>query len=108
MPDEPTAARESFGDIAPALAEYTDKVLFGEVWRRPNLSPRDRSLITVTALVALYRINELPFHLKRAIENGVTRDEIIELITHLAFYSGWPTASSAVQIARRVFEERGA
>jgi 4-carboxymuconolactone decarboxylase len=105
MPDEPTAARESFGDIAPALAEYTDKVLFGDVWRRPNLSPRDRSLITVAGLVALYRTNELPFHVKRALENGVTRDEIIELITHLAFYSGWPTAATALPIARRVFEE---
>jgi len=107
MPAEPTAAREAFGDIAPALAEYTDKVLFGDVWRRPNLSPRDRSLITIAGLVALYRINELPFHLKRALENGVTRDEIIEVITHLAFYSGWPTANSGVQIARRVFEETG-
>jgi len=105
MPDEPTAARKAFGDVAPVLAEYTDKVLFGDVWRRANLSPRDRSLITVACLVALYRINELPFHLKRALENGVSRDELIELITHLAFYSGWPTASSAVQIARRVFEE---
>jgi 4-carboxymuconolactone decarboxylase len=105
MPDEPTAARESFGDIAPALADYTDKVLFGDVWRRPNLSARDRSLITVAALVALYRTNELPFHLKRALENGVTRDEIVELITHLAFYSGWPTANTALSIARRVFDE---
>jgi 4-carboxymuconolactone decarboxylase len=103
--DEPTAAREAFGDIAPTLAELTDKTLFGDVWRRPNLSARDRSLITVAALVSLYRINELPFHLERALENGVTRDELIELITHLAFYSGWPTASSAVGIARRVFEE---
>jgi 4-carboxymuconolactone decarboxylase len=108
MSDEPTAAREAFGDIAPALAEYTDTVLFGDVWRRPNLAPRDRSMVTVATLVALYRTNELPFHLKRALENGVTRDEIIEVITHLAFYSGWPTASSAVQIARRVFEESGA
>ena len=107
MADEPTAARESFGDIAPALAEYTDKVLFGDVWRRPGLSPRDRSLITVASLVALYRSNELPFHLKKALENGITRDEIIELITHLAFYSGWPTANTALAIARRVFEERG-
>jgi 4-carboxymuconolactone decarboxylase len=105
MADEPTAARESFGDIAPAFAEYTDKVLFGDVWRRSQLSPRDRSLITVASLVSLYRINELPFHLKRALENGVTRDEIIELITHLAFYSGWPTAATALPIARRVFEE---
>ncbi len=105
MADVPTAARESFGDIAPALAEYTDTVLFGDVWRRAGLSARDRSLITVAALVALYRTNELPFHLKRALENGVTRDEIIELITHLAFYSGWPTANTAVSIARRVFDE---
>jgi 4-carboxymuconolactone decarboxylase len=113
MPEEPTAAaptaaREAFGDLAPALAEYTDKVLFGDVWRRPGLSARDRSLITVATLVALYRTNELPFHIKRALENGVTRDEIIELITHLAFYSGWPTANTALGIARRAFEERGA
>jgi 4-carboxymuconolactone decarboxylase len=107
MPEEPTAARSSFGDIAPALAEITDKVLFGDVWRRPGLSPRDRSLITVASLVALYRVNELPFHLERALENGVTRDELIELITHLAFYSGWPTANTALSIARRVFEKPG-
>jgi 4-carboxymuconolactone decarboxylase len=105
MPQEPTAARESFGDIAPGLAEYTDNVLFGDVWRRPGLGPRDRSLITVACLVALYRTNELPFHMRRALENGVTRDELIELITHLAFYSGWPTANTAVAIARRVFDE---
>jgi 4-carboxymuconolactone decarboxylase len=105
MSDEPTAARESFGDIAPALAEYTDKVLFGDVWRRPNLSARDRSLITVASLVALYRTNEMSFHMKRALENGVTRDEIIELITHRAFYSGWPTAVTALAIARSTFDE---
>jgi 4-carboxymuconolactone decarboxylase len=108
MSDEPTAARESFGDIAPALAAYTDEVLFGDVWRRSGLSPRDRSLITVASLVSLYRMNELPFHLKRALENGVTRDEIIETITHLAFYSGWPTANTALSIARRIFEEDSA
>ncbi|HTW85164.1 MAG TPA: carboxymuconolactone decarboxylase family protein [Candidatus Sulfotelmatobacter sp.] len=104
MADEPTAARASFGDLAPALAEYTDKVLFGDVWRRPELGLRDRSLITVAALVALYRVNELPFHLQRALENGVTREEIVALITHLAFYSGWPTANTALAIARRVFD----
>jgi len=87
------------------LATYTDDVLFGDVWKRPELSPRDRSLITVASLVALYRVNELPFHLKKALENGVSRDELIELITHLAFYSGWPTANTALPIARRVFEE---
>ncbi len=107
MPDKPTAARQAFGDIAPVLATYTDEVLFGDVWERPGLSKRDRSLITVASLVSLYRINELPFHLKRALENGVTRDELLELITHLAFYSGWPTANSAVSIARRVFDEAG-
>lgn len=107
MSDDPSAARKAFGDIAPALAEYTDKVLFGDVWERPGLSPRDRSLITVAALIALYRTNELPFHIRKALENGVSRDEIIETITHLAFYSGWPTASTAATIAKRVFEEIG-
>jgi 4-carboxymuconolactone decarboxylase len=108
MPTEPTAARQAFGDVAPPLAEYTDKILFGEVWERPGLSPRDRSLITVASLVSLYRTNELPFHLKRALENGVTRDELVELITHLAFYSGWPTANSAVGALERVFAEAAA
>ncbi|HEX5183052.1 MAG TPA: carboxymuconolactone decarboxylase family protein [Allosphingosinicella sp.] len=105
MPSEPTAARKAFGHIAPPLAEITDKVLFGDVWERPGLSPRDRSLITVASLVSLYRTNELPFHLKRALDNGVTRGELVELITHLAFYSGWPTASTAVGILDRVFKE---
>ena len=105
MTDKPTAARNSFGDIAPALATYTDEVLFGDVWERPGLSKRDRSLVTVACLVSLYRTNELPFHLKRAIENGVTKDELIEAITHLAFYAGWPAAMTAVQAARRAFEE---
>ncbi len=103
MADEPTGGRKAFGDIAPALGEFTDKVLFGEVWERPGLSKRDRSLITVSALVAGYRTNELPFHLSRAIENGVTKNELIETITHLAFYCGWPAASTAVAIARKVF-----
>lgn len=107
MSSEPTAARKTFGDIAPALAEYTDTVLFGDVWERPGLSPRDRSLVTITSLISLYRINELPFHLNKALENGVTKDEIIEVITHLAFYSGWPTANTALSIARRVFNDAG-
>src|SRR5580700_5089693 len=80
MSEAPSRAQQAMGDIAPALANFTDDVLFGDVWRRPGLSPRDRSLITVAALVALYRINELPFHLKRALENGVSRAELIEAI----------------------------
>ena len=107
MPDKPSGTRSPFADIAPALAKITDEVLFGEVWKRPGLSPRDRSLITVASLIALYRTNELPFHIKRAIENGISRDELGEAITHLAFYAGWPAASTAVGIARRVFEEVG-
>lgn len=107
MPDTPSAGRQSFGDIAPALADYTDEVLFGDVWKRPDLSPRDRSLVTITSLISLYRHNELPFHLKRALANGVTKDEIIATITHLAFYGGWPVASTALPIARKVFEEAG-
>ncbi|HEV2596478.1 MAG TPA: carboxymuconolactone decarboxylase family protein [Sphingomicrobium sp.] len=97
--------RAPWGDIAQHLTEISDRILFGDVWQRPQLSPRDRSLVTVASLVALYRSNELPFHLRKALENGVTREEIIEVITHLAFYSGWPTASTAVGIARQVFAE---
>jgi 4-carboxymuconolactone decarboxylase len=105
MSTEPSNAGKSLGELAPALTGYTQRVLFGEVWERPGLSKRDRSLITVATLVALYRTNELPFHLKRALENGATQDELIELITHLAFYSGWPTAYTALGIARRIFAE---
>jgi 4-carboxymuconolactone decarboxylase len=107
MPQEPTNARNSFGDIAPHLAEITDKVLFGDVWEDPGLSPRDRSLVTITCLISLYRTNELPFHLKRALDNGVTRDEIIATLTHLAFYAGWPPAMTALGVARKVFEAAG-
>jgi 4-carboxymuconolactone decarboxylase len=105
MNDAPVKPVSPFADIAPALGSYTDDVLFGDVWERPALSKRDRSLITVSSLITGYRINELPFHLKRALENGVTRDELIETITHLAFYAGWPCASTAVALARRVFSE---
>ncbi len=107
MSDQPAPQRNPYSDIAPALGDYTDNVLFGEVWERPGLSKRDRSLITVATLIAGYRTNELPHHLKRALDNGVTRDELVEVITHLAFYAGWPAASTAVTIARRVFEENG-
>ena len=107
MKEEPTNARNNFGDIAPHLAELTDKVLFGDVWENSAVSPRDRSLVTITCLISLYRINEMPFHLKKAVENGLTRDEIVGAITHLAFYAGWPPAMTALPIARKVFEEAG-
>lgn len=94
-----------YADIAPALDELTQRVLFGQVWERPELSKRDRSLITVATLIAQYRMNELPFHLKFALQNGVTHDELVEVITHLAFYAGWPTANTAIGIARQVFAE---
>ena len=103
MANETSIAQRAVGDIAPKLAELTDDVLFGDIWARPGLSPRDRSLVTVAALVALYRANELPNHLRRALDNGVTREELVELITHLAFYSGWPTAMSAMRVAKEVF-----
>lgn len=80
------------------FSELTEKVLFGDIWQRPHLSPRERSLATVAALVAMYRLEQLPFHLERAVDNGLTADELAELITHLAFYSGWPTAASALKL----------
>ena len=98
-PDAPGAAeRAAFQRHAPAFAGYTEDVLFGDVWQRPGLSPRDRSLITVAALVALNRVAQLPFHLQRAVDNGLSTDELAEAITHLAFYAGWPCAASAVPL----------
>jgi 4-carboxymuconolactone decarboxylase len=94
------------GDLAPKFTELTDQVLFEDVWERPSLRKRDRSLITVAALVALNRTQQLDFHLKLALENGVTKDELLEAITHLAFYSGWPTAMSAMILAKDIFKER--
>jgi|SRR4051794_19116932 4-carboxymuconolactone decarboxylase len=100
-----TPMRAPWRDIAPHLTDISDKVLFDDVWQRPQLTPRDRSLITVATLIALYRSNELPFHLRKALENGVTREELVEVITHLAFYSGWPTASTALTIVRQVLAD---
>jgi 4-carboxymuconolactone decarboxylase len=98
--------RERLRPVVPKLIDLTENVLFGDVWERPGLSKRDRSLITVAALVALYRPEQLRGHLQRALSNGVTKEEISELITHLAFYSGWPTAISAAGLAKSVFEEQ--
>jgi len=92
-------------DLAPKLVEITEQVIFGDVWERPGLAKRDRSLITVSALVALNRPEQLRGHLRLAQKNGVTRDEIIEAITHLAFYAGWPNAITAVNVAKEIFDE---
>jgi len=100
----PSSAREQVRPIAPKLVELAEKVVYGEVWERPGLSKRDRSLITVATLVALGRERQLRGHLERALANGVTKDEIGELITHLAFYAGWPAAMTAALVAKEVFE----
>jgi 4-carboxymuconolactone decarboxylase len=99
-------AQQLMGDIAPKLAELTDAVLFGDVWERPGLAKRDRSLVTVSALVALNRPDQLRSHMRIARQNGVTEQELVETITHLAFYAGWPNAISAVSVAREVFHEK--
>ena len=103
---QPTRAQQLMGDFAPKLAELTDNVLFGDVWERPGLSKRDRSLITVSALIALNRPDQLRSHLARARDNGVAQEEVVEVITHLAFYAGWPNAVTAVSVAREVFQKK--
>ena len=100
---EPSGAQKAFGDFAPAFVSFTDDVLFGQVWTRPELSPRDRSLVTVAALTAAGNTEQLTYHLSLARENGVTVTELIEAITHLAFYAGWPKAMSAMAVAGQVF-----
>ena len=103
-PATTSAAREALRAFAPKLVDLTDNVLFGDVWERKGLSKRDRSLITCAALVAMNRTEQLRGHVARAIDNGVTKDEIIEMITHLAFYGGWPVSMSAANVAKKVFE----
>jgi 4-carboxymuconolactone decarboxylase len=102
---EQTAAQKLVGDFAPKLAELTDEVLFGDVWERAELSKRDRSLVTVAALIANGNTEQLTGHLKRAKENGISEAELSEVITHLAFYAGWPRAMSAVKVAKEVFKK---
>lgn len=106
MVKKQTAGRDQLGDFAPKFAELNDDVLFGQVWsREKELSPRDRSLITVTALIAKGSFEQLPYHMQTAKNNGITKDEIAEVITHLAFYLGWPNAWSAFNIAKKVWAD---
>lgn len=100
-----TGGRQAFGDFAPGLVHYTDEVLFDEVWERAGLSKRDRSLVTVAALTAMGKTDQLTFHLDFARQNGVTEDELKEAITHLAFYTGWPNGMSAMTVAKDVFTQ---
>ncbi len=100
-----SSAAQTLGELAPKLVDLTENVLFGDVWERPELSKRDRSLITVAALVSLYRTEQLGFHLRRAIENGVTQDELVEAITHLAFYAGWPSAVTGMTMLKAIVED---
>ncbi len=105
MSTEPSSIRKALGDFAPKLVELTDDILFGDVWERPELSKRDRSLVTVAALVAGGHTEQLPFHLRRGRENSLTESELIEAITHLAFYCGWPRAMSAIGVAKEAFRK---
>jgi 4-carboxymuconolactone decarboxylase len=98
-------AKKTAYEAVPQLGKLRDEVLFGDVWEQPELSKRDRSLVTISVLTALYRTDELKGHMKRALDNGVTQDEIRGMITHLAFYAGWPTAVNAGRIAADLFED---
>ena len=102
---EQTAAQETIGDFAPKLVSLTDDLLFGDIWKSPGLSTTDRRLITVATLVALYRTDQITFHLRKALENGLTKDELTEAITHLAFYAGWPNAMTAIIALKNVVAE---
>lgn len=103
MSTKPTAARDAFGAIAPKLAEVSDEVLFGDIWERPQLSKRDRSLVTCAALIALGKVEQMNYHFPLALKNGVSQQELVELATHLAFYAGWPNAMSTVTKLKELF-----
>ena len=100
---EPSVAQKEIGDIAPALAGYTDDVLFGDVWKRTAITPKERSIATVAALTTMGNPDQLAFHLDYARQNGATEEELVEVLTHLAFYAGWPKAVAAMNVAKKVF-----
>ena len=103
----PSPAREAVRGTVPKMIELSETVIYGDIWERPNLSKRDRSLMVIAALVASYRPEQLKGHIGRGLDNGLTRDEIAEIITHLAFYSGWPASMTAARVFKEVLEERG-
>jgi 4-carboxymuconolactone decarboxylase len=101
-----STVEQHFGAVAPGVVQYTTDLLFRDLWLRPALSPRDRSLVTVSALVACGQVAQIPYHLNRAMDNGLTRTQASELLTHLAFYAGWPNVFSALPVVKGVFETR--
>ncbi len=98
MSNKEKSTEKIFGSIAPKFSQLSDDILFADVWERTELSKRDRSLITVSALISMYRLEQLPFHLSRALENGLSKEDLVEAATHLAFYAGWPSAASALKL----------
>jgi 4-carboxymuconolactone decarboxylase len=104
--DRAKRVKEQFGDVSPGVVQYTTDALFRELWLRPDLAPRDRSLVTVSALIASGQVAQVPYHLNRAMDNGLTREQASEALTHLAFYAGWPNVFSALPVAKDVFEKR--
>ena len=104
--DRATRVGQQFGEVAPGVVQYTTDILFRDLWLRPDLAPRDRSLVTVSALIASGQVAQIPYHLNRAMDNGLTQSQAAEAITHLAFYVGWPNAMSALPVAKDVFEKR--
>ena len=108
LPAAVSTSRNEVRTVAPRLVELTETLVYPDIWERPGLSKRDRSLITVAALIAMYRPEQLKGHTERALANGVTKEEISEIITHMAFYAGWPSAMSAAKVVKQVFEEKTA
>jgi 4-carboxymuconolactone decarboxylase len=104
--DRAKRVAEQFGAVSPGVVQYTTDALFRDLWLRPDLAPRDRSLVTVSALIASGQVAQIPYHLNRAMDNGLTRAQASEVLTHLAFYAGWPNVFSALPVAKDVFEKR--
>ncbi|KLK91272.1 4-carboxymuconolactone decarboxylase [Microvirga vignae] len=98
--------QQNFGQVAPGVVQYTTDILFKDLWLRPDLAPRDRSLVTVSSLIASGQVGQIPYHLNRAMDNGLTKEQASEILTHLAFYAGWPNVFSALPVAKSVFEGR--